>query len=118
MRVPTRNGNGDDPNPSTGTPVFDGGAGKTLRTMMSSSPEAGDRLAAGLRHAEGAESGEEDELSCGSDEPPSTEADESRIKSGVPVSEGSGVGNSVMGENWEGLDALPTHSEAVLSINS
>ena len=114
MRAPARTGNEDDPDPSTGTRGFGGGTGKPSRTVMSSSPKVGDRLAAGLCHAGGAESEEEDELSCGSDELPSTEADKSLIKSGVPVSEGSGVDNSVMGENWH---ALPTHSGAVLSIS-
>jgi len=114
VRTPARIGNEDDPDPSTGTRGFGGGTGKPSRTVMSSSPKVGDRLAAGLCHAGGAESEEEDELSCGSDELPSTEADKSLIKSGVPVSEGSGVDNSVMGENWH---ALPTHSGAVLSIS-
>ena len=113
VRTPARNGNEGDPDPSTGTRGFGGGTGKPSRTVMSSSPVV-DRLTAGLCHAGGAESEEGDESSCGSDEPPSTEADKSLIKSGVPVSEGSGVDNSVMGENWH---ALPTHSGAVLSIS-
>jgi len=115
--TPARIGNEDDPNPSTGAPEF-GGNGKKSRTMTISSPEVGDTLADGISQAGDAESEEEDELGCGSDEPPSAEVDESLIKSGVPTTEGSGDDNSVMGENWESWDALPTHSKAVLSINS
>ena len=115
--TPARNGNEDDPNPSTGAPEF-GGNGKKSRTMTDSSPEVVDRLADGINQARDAKSEEEDELGCGSDEPPSAEVDESLIKSGVPMSERSGVDDSVMGENWEGWDALPTYSKAVLSINS
>jgi hypothetical protein len=115
MGAPARNGNEDDPTPSTGAPEV-GGNGKKSRTMTRSSPKVDARLADGISQAGDVESEEEGELSCGSDEPPSAEVDESLIKSGVPMSERSGVDKLVMGENWECLDALPTHSK--VPINS
>jgi len=92
----------------------DGGAGKTLKAMMSSSPEAGDALDAGPSHADDAEF-EEEESSCASDEVPPGELDESLIRSGVPVSEVPGDVNSEMGEICKDL---PTLSKFVVSNNS
>ena len=73
-----------------------GGAEKTSRTLVISSPEGGDELEVGPDHADGAESDV-----CGWEEdPPSAEGDESLIRSGVTGLEGFGVDNSGMGENW------------------
>lgn len=58
-----------------------------------------------------------DVLGCASDEPPSAEVDESLIRSGVPESDGSGVGSSTMCEVGKDLYALNT-SETVVSGNS
>lgn len=104
--------------PSIGSSQSDGGVGKKLRTMMSSSPEAGVKRDTGRRHADGAEADEEDVSGCISDDPPSAEVAESLIKSGVPVSEGSGVVDSLVGEICERLLGLPTLSEVVVSDNS
>jgi hypothetical protein len=94
----------------------DGGAGKTLKAMMSSSPEASDALDAGPSHADDAEF-EEEESSCASDEVPPGEVDE-LIRSGVPVSEVPGDVNSEMGEICKELVALPTLSKFVVSNSS
>jgi len=85
---------------------------------MSSSPEAGVKRDTGRRHADGAESEEEEVSGCISDDPPSAEVAESLIRSGVPVSEGSGVVDSLVGEICEGLLGLPTLSEVVVSNDS
>jgi hypothetical protein len=77
---------------------------------MSSSPEAGDGRDTGRRHADGAESEEEDVSGCVPGDVPSAEVAESLIKSGVPVSEGSEVGKSSVDEICEDLLALPTFS--------
>jgi hypothetical protein len=95
----------------------DGGAGKTLKAMMSSSPEAGDAPDAGPSHADDAEF-EEEESSCASDEVSPGEEDESLIRSGVPVSEVPGDVDSEMGEICKDLLVLPTLSKFVVSNNS
>jgi hypothetical protein len=92
----------------------DGVPGKTSSILVIIPTEAGEELYCGPDHAE---SEVEDVFGCASDEPPSAEVDESLIRSGVPESEGSGVGSSTMCEVGKDLYALNT-SETVVSGNS
>ena len=95
----------------------DGVAGKTSSILVIFPTEAGEELYWGPDHAEDAESEVVEVLGCASDEPPSAEVDESLIRSGVPESEGSGVGSPTMSEVGKDLYALNT-SETVVSGNS
>jgi hypothetical protein len=116
---PARDGSSNAFDSSDGSLESDGVAGKTSSILEIFPTEAGEELYCGPDHADDAEPEEEDVLGCASDEPPSVEADESLIRSGVPESEGSGVGSSTMSEVGKDLDLYASNtSETVVSGNS
>jgi hypothetical protein len=116
---PSWDGSDDAFDSSDGSLGSDGVAGKTSSILVIFPAEAGEELYCGPDHADDAESEAVDVFGSASDEPPPAEVDESLIRSGVPESEGSGVGSSAMGEVGKDLYAPNTsESETVVSGNS